>query len=47
MIEYSENNQTEEMFFAFGRIFRMLTDIEPVMIESAGTEGITLKGQET
>jgi len=44
IMEYSELNQTEEMNFAFGRIFRMLVDIEPVMIESAGTQGITLKG---
>ena len=34
VIEYEKLNQTENMFFAFGRIFRMIVDIEPVMIES-------------
>lgn len=32
------------MFFAFGRIWRMLVDIEPVMIENSGMDGVTLKG---
>lgn len=34
VIDYDKLGETENMFFAFGRIWRMITDIEPVMIES-------------
>jgi hypothetical protein len=35
VIDYNALGQTEEMFFAFGRIFKMLVDIEPVTVEQA------------
>jgi len=34
-MEYAENNETENMYYAFGKIFQMLTDFEPVIIENA------------
>ena len=35
VMEYSEKNETENMYYAFGRIFRMVVDFEPVIIENA------------
>jgi hypothetical protein len=33
VVEYEKTGELEEMYFAFGRIFRILVDIEPVVIE--------------
>jgi len=35
IIEYSEANDTESMYYEFGRIFRLVVDIEPVVLEEA------------
>lgn len=34
--EYTENNETERVYYEFGRIFRLVMDIEPVVLEEAG-----------
>lgn len=34
--EYSEANDTEKVYYEFGRIFRLVVDIEPVVLEEAG-----------
>jgi len=34
--EYSEANDTEKVYYEFGRIFRLVMDIEPVVLEEAG-----------
>jgi hypothetical protein len=36
--EYAEANNTEKVFYEYGRIFRLVMDIEPVVLEEAGYE---------
>lgn len=38
IIEYSEANDTESMYYEFGRIFRLVSDIEPVVLEEASND---------
>lgn len=35
IMDHYEANETMFMYFEFGRIFRMLADIEPVVLEDA------------
>jgi len=36
ILEHDVNNETEQKYYEFGRIFRMLADVEPVVLEDAG-----------
>lgn len=35
-VEYSDNNQTEEMMFVLGQITYILLDFEPIVLDEAG-----------